>query len=623
MTDTPFLRLAGLARDLESTTKRGEMADRIAEFLAALSPAEVPAAVRLAIGQVFPEWDGRALNVSWKAVTTLVDEMVDASPADRAEAGRKAIDGGEFFYRLLQAARRQPPVPPALTLLDVYRTFEEIAATAGSGSRARKERLLRSLLARASDDEARSLVKIIAGDMRHGASEGVMLDGIARAAGVKAGLVRRANQLWGDLGEVALVAVTEGVAGLQQAAVRLFRPLKPMLAQAAEGVDEAFAEYKGQVALEYKLDGARVQIHRRGDEVHIYSRQLSDVTDSLPDVAAEVRAGMSAQAAIVEGEVIAVDAAGRPLPFQHLMRRFRRKHGVGDMITAVPVCLYLFDALYRDGQSLVDAGYEARWQALIEIAGKLAPVPRLLPATVEEGQAFALAAHDAGHEGVMAKELSSPYNPGVRGKTWLKIKHVHTLDLAIIAAEWGYGRRHGWLSNYHLGARDEETGEFRMIGKTFKGLTDAQFEEMTGRLLELEQGRRGNVVYVQPKTVVEVLFNEVQESSQYPSGFALRFARIARIRDDKPVGETDTIHQVARIYEGQFRYKGQLEFQTSGEFADRIAQEKESEEQWDELLARPDSQKLLREMAQVAREDYAAGRTTGIIETDEGELGPE
>ena len=558
MTDTPFSRLAELARDLESTTRRGEMADSIARFLSTLAPAEVPAAVRLAIGQVFPEWDGRALNVSWKAVSAIVDEMVDASPAGREEAGRQAVDGGEFIYRLLLAARRRPPEPPPLSILEVYRTFEEIAATGGAGSRARKERLLRDLMARASDDEVRSLVKIIAGDMRHGASEGVMLDGIARAAGVKAGLVRRANQLWGDLGEVALVALAEGAVGLEHATIRLFRPLKPMLAQTAEGVDEALAGYDGRVALEYKLDGARVQIHRRGDEVRIYSRELSDVTGSLPDVVARVRAGMAAQEAIVEGEVIAVDAAGRPLPFQHLMRRFRRKRGVDDMIAEVPVRLYLFDALYRDGQSLVDEPYEARWQALIETAGELAPVPRLLPATVEEGEAFALAAHDAGNEGVMAKELSSPYHPGVRGKAWLKIKHVHTLDLAIIAAEWGYGRRHGWLSNYHLGARDEETGEFRMVGKTFKGLTDAQFVEMTARLLELERQRRGNVVYVQPKTVVEVLFNEVQESPQYPSGFALRFARIARIRDDKPAGETDTIQEVERIYRAQFQYKGQV-----------------------------------------------------------------
>ncbi|MBN1814886.1 MAG: ATP-dependent DNA ligase [Anaerolineae bacterium] len=558
MTNTPFARLATLARDLESTTKRGEMADRIAAFLSALPPGEVPAAVRLAIGQVFPEWDGRALSVSWKAVTSIVEDMVDASSADRAEAGREAVDGGEFIYRLLHAARRQPPEPPSLTITDVYHTFEEIAATAGPGSRVRKEHLLRDLLTRASDDEARSLVKIIAGDMRHGASEGVMLDGIARAAGVKAGLVRRANQLWGDVGEVALVALAESAAGLEQATVRLFRPLKPMLAQTAEGVGVAFTQYDGSLAVEYKLDGARVQIHRRGEEVRIYSRELSDVTGSLPDVVAEVLAGMAAQEAIVEGEVIAVDAGGRPLPFQHLMRRFRRKHRVHDMIAEIPVRLYLFDALYRDGQSLVDETYQARWQALLDTAGELAPVPRLLPATVEEGEVFARAAHEAGHEGLMAKELSSPYNPGVRGKAWLKIKHVHTLDLAVIAAEWGYGRRHGWLSNYHLGARDEETGEFHMVGKTFKGLTDAQFEEMTVRLLELEQRRHGNVVYVQPKTVVEVLFNEVQESSQYPSGFALRFARIARMRDDKAARETDTIQEVARIYNAQFQYKGQV-----------------------------------------------------------------
>jgi len=273
-------------------------------------------------------------------------------------------------------------------------------------------------------------------------------------------------------------------------------------------------------------------------------------------VAEQVRQAMASAEAIVEGEALAVDSAGRPLPFQHLMRRFRRKHAVAATLAEVPVQLYLFDALLVDGQPLVDRSYAQRWPTLEAAAGGLPLVPRLLPDSVEEGAAFAQAAHRAGHEGVMAKELSSTYSPGVRGKSWLKLKHVISVDLVITAAEWGYGRRHGWLSNYHLAALEPETGEYHVVGKTFKGLTDAQFEEMTRRLLSLERARRGNVVVVEPQVVVEVLFNEIQQSSQYPSSLALRFARIHRIRDDKSPAEAESLQELRRIYDKQFQYKG-------------------------------------------------------------------
>jgi DNA ligase-1 len=556
MAATPFAAMAQLGEQLEQTKKRGELAALLADFLRELSPKEIPPAVRLTIGQVFPEWDGRALNVSWRAVMAVIDGLVEASPDLRDRLAAQAVDAGQFVRLLLEGARSGTPDTPPLTILEVYHTFEQIAATAGRGSRARKEGLLRDLLERATSLEAKYLAKIIYQEMRHGVSEGIMLDGIAKAAGIKTRVVRRANQLWGDVGEVALVALTEGEAALQGAAVRLFRPLKPMLAGTANDLAAAFERHAGCVALEYKLDGARVQIHRRGDEVRIYSRKLSDVTASLPDVVAQVRAGLAAGEAVLDGEAVAVDAHGCPLPFQHLMRRFRRVHAVDDTVEEIPVRLHLFDALYINGQSLVDAPYSERWAALQEAAEHLNLVPRLLPATAEEGETFAGASYRDGHEGLVIKDLASAYNPGARGKSWLKLKHVMTLDLVIVAADWGYGRRHGWLSNYHLAARDEETGEYKVVGKTFKGLTDAEFGEMTQRLLALEQSRRRSTVLVQPRTVVEVVFNEIQESSQYPSGMALRFARIARIRDDKPPSEADTLQTLRQLHEQQFRYKG-------------------------------------------------------------------
>jgi DNA ligase-1 len=372
------------------------------------------------------------------------------------------------------------------------------------------------------------------------------------------------------------VALAQGEGALKQANLRLFRPLKPMLAQTTEDLAEAFERYGGRVALEYKLDGARVQIHHQGEKVHIYSRSLADVTASLPDVVAQVRSMLVAQEAILEGEAIAINERGRPLPFQHLMRRFRRKRAVADTIAEVPVQLHLFDALYVDGRTLIDAPNEVRWAALEKAVfgqegsdaghrggegregreGRSLLVQRCLPKTVEEATAFAEQACRDGHEGVMAKDLGSAYTPGVRGKSWLKFKHVLSLDLVVVAADWGYGRRHGWLSNYHLAARDAETGEYLVVGKTFKGLTDDEFQEMTERLLELERSRQRSTVTVRPQVVVEVVFNELQASPQYQSGLALRFARIARIRDDKRAAEADTLQTLRQLYEQQFAFKG-------------------------------------------------------------------
>jgi len=556
MVDTPFARLAELGEQFEQTSSRKDLAGLLAAFLRDLTPEEIPSAVRLTIGQVFPEWDGRALNVSWKAIMAVVDSLVDAPAALRDAVSAQTVDGGQFVQGLLERGRRQPPGPPPLTILDVFHAFEEIAATGGRASRARKEALLRCLLERASDLEAKYLSKIIYQEMRHGVSEGLMLEGIAHASGVKVSLVRRANQLWGDVGEVALVAMTRGQAGLSAATLRLFRPIKPMLAQTAGDMAEAFERHKSHLALEYKLDGARVQIHRQGDTVRIYSRNLSDVTGSLPDVVAEIREHLAAEEAILEGEAVAVDAAGRPLPFQHLMRRFRRKHAIEATVKEIPVQLHLFDALLIDGRSLLDAPNLERWSALEQAAGHSNLVQRLVPNTMEEAEAFAQAARRDGHEGVMAKELESVYSPGSRGRAWLKLKHVASLDLVVVAADWGYGRRHGWLSNYHLAVLDASSGEYLVVGKTFKGLTDAEFQTMTERLLALEHSRKRSTVLVRPQVVVEVLFNEIQESSQYRSGLALRFARISRVRDDKGPAGADTLQTLRRLYERQFEYKG-------------------------------------------------------------------
>jgi DNA ligase-1 len=279
----------------------------------------------------------------------------------------------------------------------------------------------------------------------------------------------------------------------------------------------------------------------------------------LPDTVSEILGSGAAQEFIADGEVIAVDGEGRPLPFQHLMRRFRRKRDVDATVAEIPVQLHLFDLLYVDGKSLVDAPYRERWPALVAATEGLNLVQRMLPETVEEAEQFGDEARRSGHEGLMAKVLSGKYTPGVRGKTWLKLKHVMSVDLVITAADWGYGRRHGWLSNYHLAALDTETGTYEVVGKTFKGLTDAQFQSMTDRLLSLERSRQRSTVLVEPRIVVEVQFNEIQESSRYWSGLALRFARISRLRPDKTPAQADTLQTLQQLYQRQFKYKGTLD----------------------------------------------------------------
>lgn len=546
---TAFAALAQLGEELSATRSRLQVAGLIAAFLRSLDPPEIAPGARLIIGRVFAESDARVLNLSGSAVSRVVAQLLGERAAAAWQAGDGALDFGEAVQRVLAAAGHTALGEP-LGLLDVYHTLEEIASALGPGSREAKEALLLGLLRRASPVEAKYIVKTLVREMRHGASEGMLLEGIARAAGAPAALVRKANQSAGDVGLVAELALAGGSAALAQGLpASIGRPLKPMLAQTAASVGEAFQMLGGALALEYKLDGARVQIHKQGPSVKLFSRHLSDLTPSLPDVAALAARSIRAEQAILEGEVIAVGAGGRPLPFQRLLQRLGRLRDIDAAMAEAPTRLYLFDALQVDGQLLLDAPYEERWAALEQVRGEIESAPRIIPRSVAEGEAFLAAARAAGHEGVMAKSLASAYTPGVRGATWLKIKPALTLDLVVVAADWGYGRRHGWLSNYHLAARDEDSGAFLVVGKTFKGLTDAEFRAITERLLGLEERRTRGTVYVRPAIVAEVAFNNIQKSPQYTSGMALRFARIVRWRDDKSPVEADSVQTMRKLYQ--------------------------------------------------------------------------
>jgi len=515
---TPFAEFAELCRALEDSRGRLDKQRLVAAFLARISADEVAAAVAFLIGRPLPASDPRAVGV-----------------------------------RGLPAAAAAPSAPP-LALADVADAFAAVADATGPGARRRREARLRELAARASPLEREMLARIIGGEMRTGVSDGVVLEAIGEMVGADRDAIRRAALFLGDLSAVAVLARAEGAAGLVRLAPRLFVPLSPMLAETGSGFEEVLAVHGRRTALEYKYDGARVQVHSDGERVAIWTRRLSDVTGSLPDIVALVRRELTGAPLILDGEVIALDRMGRPLPFQELMRRFRRVHDVESAVAGMPLGIHFFDCMLVHGRSLIDAPYAERWEALARVTAGRHLAERQIAETAAAAQAFLDQALAAGHEGVIAKDPRSPYAPGSRGKRWFKLKAAQSVDCVIVAADRGSGRRTGWLSNYHLAVRDD--AGFAEVGKTFKGLTDREFGGMTERLRRLAVADDGYTVRVRPEVVVEVEYNEIQKSPTYPSGLALRFARIARIRDDKAPLQASTLADLRRLYERQFATKG-------------------------------------------------------------------
>jgi len=527
--ETLFVELAQLCEKLSGTSKRLEKIRMIGEFLEGLRKEEIGPAVLLIVGEIFPEASSQTLEIGYATISKILD-----------------------------SSSQKPLFKKPLTIMNVAEYFEKIAGVSGPRSRENKELILRSMLERASELEAKYIVKNIFGEMQHGVGEGVMLEAIARASGTSLDLVRRALMFSGNLGKVAKAALTRGEDGLRKIGLTLFNPVKPMLAQMVYSVEEVF-KYHKNVAFEYKFDGARVQIHKKNDSAKIFSRRLTDVTVSIPEIVDEALNGVGAEEAILDGEVIAVSPNGRPLPFQDLMRRFTKVKNIEEEMKRIPLKLYLFDVIYLNGRQLIDEPYSQRWSMLEKIGRNVNLAPRIVTSSISEAEEFLRKAVADGHEGVVAKALNSPYIPGTRGRLWLKLKTADYLDLVIIGAQWGYGRRTGWLSDYFLAALDEETGSYEIVGKTFKGLTDEEFEEMTRRLLELKIREEENTVWVKPEIVVEVAYSEIQRSPRYKSGFALRFARITRIRGDKTPSEADTLKRVGELYERQKKRKGVLE----------------------------------------------------------------
>jgi DNA ligase-1 len=514
----PLARVVEVSAAVAADTKRGGKVKRLAELLADVPTDELRA-----------------------TVTVLSGSLPIASPLGLGPSRLRSA----WTESTAQTTLRVPG--PPLTLRDVELVLGDVARTEGTGSVDRKVGLLRALLDRAAPDEQEFLLRLCFGELRQGALDGVMLEAVAKAFAVAPERVRRAHMLTGDLGHTAWVAATEGDDGLERTGLRVFRPPSPMLASAADTLADVLARH-GTTILEWKLDGARIQAHRAGGTVRVFTRTLRDVTSSLPEVVALVRE-LAAESVVLDGEAIALRTDGTPLPFQTTMSRFGASHADSE---ALPLTPFFFDVLHLNGETLVDLPQRERTRILRQLIPVANRLPTLETAAADEAEAFLLHAREAGHEGVVAKDPEARYEAGRRGKAWMKVKSARTLDLVVLAVERGSGRRSGWWSNIHLGARGD-AGELVMLGKTFKGMTDETLRWQTETFPALATHTDGHVMHLRPAVVAEIAFNEIQRSSRYPGGLALRFARLERYRPDKTPAEADTIETVRELFEAQWK----------------------------------------------------------------------
>jgi DNA ligase-1 len=507
-----FAELARCSGVVGATAKRNDKIAAIADVLARLTPDEIVPAVSFLVGDTHV---GR-IGVGW---ATMRDARVDPAPV------------------------------PSLTVLDVAAAIAQLSVTSGSGSASARRGLLASILARATDEEQRFLFAIVGGELRQGALDGVMTAAVARAADVSVAAVQRAAMLAGSLPDAARAALTGGRAALDAISLTPLRPVQPMLASPATDVAAAL-EATGRASVEVKLDGARIQAHRRGDDVRLFTRNLNDVTARLGGVVELVR-GLPGGDLVLDGEALGVDDEGAPRRFQDTMADF----GADTPGRGAGLGAYFFDVLHADGSPLVDEPLEVRRGVLAATVPASARLPSIVTADVAEAEEFLSRAVGAGHEGVMVKDLAAGYDAGRRGGSWRKVKPVHTFDLVVLAVEWGHGRRAGWLSNLHLGARGDDA-TFVMVGKTFKGLTDETLRWQTERFRSLAISDDGHVVHVRPEQVVEIALDGVQASTRYPGGVALRFARVRRYRDDKTAADADRIESLQALLQGRGPFTG-------------------------------------------------------------------
>ncbi len=502
--------LVETSSDLSQTTKRLEKADRLSRLLARTPSAIIPIVVTYLSGLI-PQ--GR-IGVGWASI---------------------------------RAARTAPSAEhPHLDIPTVDGYLSDVSGLSGPGSKSAREETLAELFSQATQMEQDFLSRLLLGELRQGAQDGLMIEALARAFQTDSARIRRAVMMCGDMGRVAQALCRGGESRLKEFSLELFRPVEPMLAQGAESPTSAL-ERLGRAAFDYKMDGARIQVHKSSDRISIFSRGMKDVSERVPDLVTAI-SRLPQSEIVLDGEALAFGKNGRPLPFQVTMSRFGRKSNLEELQNRLPLSAHFFDCLLLEGRNLIDRPAEERFEEMSRALPPESIVPRIITADPEEAEEFRTRAHSEGHEGVMAKSLDAKYEAGSRGSSWLKIKKTHTLDLVILAAEWGHGRRSGWLSNLHLGSLDPTTDSWIMLGKTFKGMTDQMLRWQTKRLQDIEVARDRWTVFVRPEIVVEVVFNELQESAQYPGGLALRFARIKAYRPEKQARDANTMEDVRALH---------------------------------------------------------------------------
>ncbi|TDA28265.1 MAG: DNA ligase [Archaeoglobi archaeon] len=550
-----FREFAEFCESIEKISSTLELTDKISNFIKGLENDDLYNVILFLIGRVYPTWDERELGVGVGLLYEVLENVGGIKKEKIEEMVRELGDLGLASERIVKGRIMITLEAEELTIKRVREIFDEISSLIGEGSRKRKVLLLTGLYGLATPLEAKYLTRLIMNEMRLGVGEGIVRDAIAKAFGVDEELVERAYMVTSDLGKVAVIAKNSGKKGLEEIKIRLHTPVRMMLAQVAESFEDAVSEM-GEVAVEWKFDGSRVQIHWGDGELKIYSRRLENVTKALPEIAEEIKKNVK-EGVILDGEVIAVKD-GRPMPFQHVLRRFRRKHGVSRMVEKIPLQFYAFDILYCD-EEIVDKPLAERrriLESVISESERIKIANQVRTRNKEDIEKIFNDAINAGHEGVMLKNPNSPYVPGKRGKHWLKLKYVmETLDLVVVGGEWGEGKRSHLISSYELACTDETTGNLLRVGRVATGFTDEDLEELTELFKQIIVTHEGKNVKFVPKYVFEVAYQEIQKSPKYESGYALRFPRFIRLRDDKDVSEADSIKRLEDLYNLQFKRK--------------------------------------------------------------------
>ncbi len=550
-----FSDFSDLCEKLEKISSNLETRDVIADFLGRIQDDdELYNTVLFLMGDVFPMWDDRDLGIG---PGLLYEALKFATGLNKDEIEDLVKEKGDLGLAVEEAIKRkkqQTLFIEELTIKSLRESFDEISRMAGKGSQTGKIRALADLFISTTPHEARYLARLILGELRIGVGEGTMRDAIAKAYGVNPDLVERAFMLTSDLGKIAVIARNEGRKGLEKVGLTPHMPVRMMLAQVARNLEEAISEM-GTAIVEWKYDGGRVQVHKTGEKITIFSRRLEDITDSIPEIVDSVKDHVAGDV-ILDGEVIAIKN-GKPMPFQNVLRRLRRKYDIDDKAEEIPLFVIFFDIIYRDGENLIDLPLKERRRHLEEVITEGDSISIAIEITTDDPAEAMEVYHDAinaGHEGVMVKNPLSKYSPGRRGKNWLKVKPtLETLDLVVVGGEWGEGRRAKFIGSYELACYDPSTDGFLRIGRVATGFTDEQLEDLTAIFKDLIEYEEGKIVRFVPRIVFEVAYEEIQKSTKYESGYALRFPRLVRVREDKSPHEADTIERVERIYRSQFK----------------------------------------------------------------------